>query len=164
MAESQRRFAVMGKNAFKMVNAIASNQRLCRLLKYQNRNPFSSELDDVAGEDLINKQILIAPKLFDENDEKMSFIVAVFDNYVVNTLNHEFKISTIRFDVICPLDEWFLDEESLRPYLMLQELDQMFNEAKMAGIGTLQFHRMEPLTLSPQLGGYSLYYKINDFN
>ena len=60
----------MGKNAFKMVNAIASNQRLCRLLKYQTRNPFSADLEDVAGEDLINKQILIAPKLFDENNER----------------------------------------------------------------------------------------------
>jgi hypothetical protein len=40
----------------------------------------------------------------------------------------------------------------------------MFNEAKMAGIGTLQFYRADSLTLSPWIGGYSMVYKINEFN
>lgn len=164
MEQTQRRFAVMGSNAFKMANAIMSNQRICRLLKYQCRSPFSKDLPDVDGEDLINKQILIAPKVFDESTEKMSYIIAVFDYFAINQFNPEFKTSTIRFDVVCPLDEWFLDEESLRPYLLLQELDNTFNQAKMSGIGTLQFHRFDTLTLSPQLGGYSIYYKINEFN
>jgi len=30
-----------------------------------------------------------------------------------------------------------LNEHSLRPYLIMQEIDDMFNGAKMAGIGTL---------------------------
>jgi hypothetical protein len=30
-----------------------------------------------------------------------------------------------------------LSEHSLRPYLIMQEIDDMFNGAKMAGIGTL---------------------------
>jgi len=40
----------------------------------------------------------------------------------------------------------------------------MFNEAKMAGIGTLQFVRADALTLSPWIGGYSMVYQINEFN
>jgi len=40
----------------------------------------------------------------------------------------------------------------------------MFNEAKMAGIGTLQFYRADALTLSPWIGGYSMVYQINEFN
>ena len=46
----------------------------------------------------------------------------------------------------------------------MEEIDKMFNEAKMAGIGTLQFYRADNLTLSPQIGGYSMKYKINEFN
>jgi len=34
----------------------------------------------------------------------------------------------------------------------------------MAGIGTLQFERATPLVLTPWIGGYSMYYKINEFN
>jgi len=40
----------------------------------------------------------------------------------------------------------------------------MFNKSQMAGIGTLQFYRAYALTLSPWIGGYSMEYKINEFN
>ena len=161
---SQRRFAVMGDNTFKILNKLVNNQRICRLLKYQVRDPFSDKYEDVDGVDLLNKQILAVPKVFDASTEKMSYIVAVFDNFVVNQFNPDFKISTVRFDIACPYDEWLLDENSLRPYLIMQEIDNMFNQGKLAGIGNLQFHRADMLTLSPQLGGFSMEYKINEFN
>ena len=161
---SQRRFAVMGDNTFKILNKLVNNQRICRLLKYQVRDPFSDKYEDVDGIELLNKQILAVPKVFDASTEKMSYIIAVFDNFVVNQFNPDFKISTVRFDIACPYDEWLLDENSLRPYLIMQEIDNMFNQGKLAGIGNLQFHRADMLTLSPQLGGFSMEYKINEFN
>ena len=154
----------MGDNTFKILNKLVNNQRVCRLLKYQVRNPFSDKYEDVDGVELLNKQILAVPKVFDASTEKMSYIVAVFDNFVVNQFNPDFKISTVRFDIACPYDEWLLDESSLRPYLLMQEIDNMFNQGKLAGIGNLQFHRADMLTLSPQIGGFSMEYKINEFN
>lgn len=162
---SQRRFEVMGTNTFNIANKLMSNQRLCRLLKYQVRDPFDKEkYPDVDGVDLLNKQIMIVPKIFDDSTEKTSYVVAIFSNFVTNTLNPDFKLSTVRFDVACPYDEWVLNEQSLRPYLMMQEIDNMFNQAKMAGIGTLQFVRAESIVLTPQIGGYSMLYQINEFN
>lgn len=163
---TQRRFAVMGTNAFNIANKLMQNQRLCRLLKYQVRDPFtiSDEQPDVDGVSLLNKQIMIMPKIFDESTEKTSYVIAMFSNFVTNTLNPDFKLSTIRFDVACPYDEWVLNDHSLRPYLMMQEIDDMFNGAEMAGIGTLQFVRAESIVLTPQIGGYSMLYQINEFN
>jgi hypothetical protein len=34
----------------------------------------------------------------------------------------------------------------------------------MSGIGTLQFVRADALTLTPQMGGFSMLYSINEFN
>ena len=166
MAEelSQRHFSVMGTNAFNIANKLMQNQRLCRLLKYQVRDPFEKKYPDVDGIELLNKQIMIVPKIFDDSTEKTSYIVAIFSNFVTNTLNPDFKLSTVRFDVACPYDEWVLDDKSLRPYLMMQEIDDMFNQAQMAGIGTLQFVRAESIVLTPQIGGYSMLYQINEFN
>lgn len=162
---SQRRFAVMGDNTFKIANKLMSNKDLCRLLKYQVRDPLNKEkYPDVDGAELINRQILIVPKIFDDSTEKMSYVTALFSNFVVNYLNPEFKISTIRFDIACPYEEWLLDGRTLRPYLIMEEIDKMFNEAKMQGIGTLQFYRADALTLSPWIGGYSMVYQINEFN
>lgn len=162
---SQRRFSVMGTNTFNIANKLMTNQRLCRLLKYQVRDPFDeNKYEPVDGVDLLNKQILIVPKIWDESTEKTSYVVALFSNFTTNIINPEFKLSTIRFDVACPYDEWVLSEHSLRPYLIMQEIDDMFNGAKMAGIGTLQFVRAEAIVLTSQIGGYSMLYQINEFN
>jgi len=94
----------------------------------------------------------------------MSYVISVFDDFTVNMLNPEFKISTVRFDIACPYNEWLLNERSLRPYLIMEEIDKMFNQTKLKGIGNLQFYRADNLTLSPYIGGYSMKYKINEFN
>jgi len=168
---TQRRFAVMGENTFIIANKLMQNERLCRLLKYPSKDPFkendpytNNPQPKVDGLDLIHKQILIVPKVFDDSVEKMSYVISVFNNFVVNTLNPEFKISTVRFDIACPYDEWILNDRSLRPYLIMEEIDKMFNKTKLKGIGNLQFYRADNLTLSPQIGGYSMQYKINEFN
>ena len=164
MAATQRRFAVMGDNLFKIINKLVSNQRLCRLLKYQNSTPFSDELSDIDGIELVNKQIVIVPKIPENLDIECSYITVIFDKYIVNPNNDDFKICTIRFDIACPYEEWMLDESNLRPYLIMQEVDEMFNQQRVSGIGKLQFSHSEPLTLSPQFGGYSMFYTVNEFN
>lgn len=166
---TQRRFSVMGENTFIIANRLMKNQRLCRLLKYNTKNPFNQiengvPQPDVEGEDLIHKQILIVPKIFDDSTEKMSYIIMVFTGFIVNHANTDYKLSSIRFDIACPYDEWILNEQSLRPYLIMEEIDKMFNERKLKGIGNLQFVRADPLTLTPQIGGYSMLYTINEFN
>lgn len=166
MAEknTQRHFSVMGENTFLIANKLMQNQRLCRLLKYQVRDPFSEQLPDVDGADLINKQILIIPKIFDDSTEKMSYVMAIFDNFSTVTGNQEFKLATIRFDIACPYEEWLLNDRSLRPYLIMQEIDTMFNGQKLAGIGNVHFMVSTPLTLSPWIGGYSMKYTVHEFN
>ena len=163
--ETQRRFAVMGKNTFLIANRIMKNQTICRLLKYQTRDALDNEkYPNVDGAELMNKQILVIPKIYDDSNDKMSYITAIFTSFTVNALNPEFKNSVIRFDIACPYDEWLLDKESLRPYLIMQEIDTMFNQKPLAGIGNLQFRKAEALTLSPWIGGYSMLYQINEFN
>lgn len=161
---TQRRFAVMGENLFKVANKIIHNQKICRLLKYQDTNPFDEEkYPDVDGVDLLHKQVIIVPK-FPEEGIECSFIVAVFDNFTINPNNPDYKLTRIRFDIVCPYSEWVIDQGSLRPYLIMQEIDTLFNQAKLSGIGNLQFTHATPLVLSPQMGGYSMYYQINEFN
>lgn len=168
---TQRRFAVMGDNTFKIANKLMQSKKICRLLKYQTKDPFlekdpitGKDQPDVDGIELIHKQILIVPKVFDDSTEKMSYIISVFDDFTVNQLNPDFKVSTVRFDIACPYDEWILNGNSLRPYLIMEEIDTLFNGKKLAGIGNLQFYRADNLTLSPYIGGYSMRYKINEFN
>lgn len=153
----------MGENLFRIMTKIAHNQAVCRLLKYQNTSPLDETLEDVNGIDLLNNQILVVPK-YPESGKESSFILIIFDNYSINPVNPDFKLTSIRFDIVCPYSEWVIDAGNLRPYLLMQEIDQMFNQSKLSGIGNLQFATSEPLTLSPHMGGYSMFYQINEFN
>lgn len=162
---TQRRFAVMGENAFNMANKIMKDQQLCRLLKYQVRDPFEKEkYPNVDGVTLLNKQIMITPKIWDDSTEKTSYIVVLFNNFVTNAINPDYKIDTIGIEVACPYDEWVLNGHSLRPYLIMERIDNIFNGAQMAGIGTLQFVRADRTVFTSQIGGYTMQYKINEFN
>lgn len=161
---TQRRFAVMGENLFKILNKLLHNQTICRLLKYQDEIPLSPDKPDINGQELLADQIVFVPKIPDEDGIESSYIVVVFDKFSINPVNPDFKISRIRFDVVCPYSEWIIDEGNLRPYLIMQQIDEMFNQSKLSGIGNLQFTNSEPLTLSPHMGGYSMYYQINEFN
>ena len=166
MASGQRRFAVMGENLFRIVSKIASNQTICRLLKYLDEEPLEKTEDkpDIDGLSLLNSHLIIVPKIPEPDPEERAFIIVVFDKFIVNGDNPDFKLSTIRFDIVCPFNEWIVNGDNLRPYLLMQEVDNLFNQAKLSGIGNLQFLRCEPLVLSPQMGGYTMYYQINEFN
>ena len=161
---SQRRFAVMGENLFRITDKLVNNATLCRLLKYQDENPLDETVhEDVDGMQLLHKQIILIPK-YPEDGIEYSYVLVRFDNFSINPLNQDFKLARIRFDIVCPYTEWIVNANSLRPYLIMEEIDKMFNQAKLSGIGNLQFTNSTPLTLSPQLGGYSMYYQINEFN
>ena len=107
---------------------------------------------------------MITPKIWDEDTEKTSYIVALFDSFSANMMNKEYKLDVISFDIACPYDEWVLNGHSLRPYLIMQEIDEMFNGAQMAGIGTLEFVRADRNVFTSQIGGYTMKYSINEFN
>lgn len=154
----------MGENLFKIANKMINNSKLCRLLKYQDANPLDKEAHpEVNGVELLNKQILLVPK-YPEDGIEYSKVLIVFDNFTVNPANTDFKLVRIRFDVVCPFTEWIVNEANLRPYLIMEEIDKMFNQTKLNGIGNLQFNTATPLILSPQVGGYSMFYSINEFN
>lgn len=167
MAErkTQRRFEVMGEDIFKIVNKLQTNQKLLKLLKFTDSDPLKHpDLSQDEIDKMLHKNLLIVPKLPDENSERDCYIVVILDKYVVDPVNPDFKSVIIRFDVICPFEEWVINSSTLRPYLILNELDKMFNEQKLAGIGNLRFIDCKRLVVSPYLGGYTINYGHFEFN
>ena len=162
--KTQRRFEVMGEDIRKVIEKLQSNQKLLKLLKFSDNHPLSHpDLTQDEIDDMINKNLLIVPKLPDQDPLKDSFVVAVLDSYEVSP-NADFKNAVLRFQVVCPLDRWIINGTSLRPYLILNEIDKMFNEQKLAGIGNLSFIKCENDIYSGYIGGYTVYYGHYEFN
>lgn len=162
---TQRRFEVMGEDIYKMIEKILSNQKILKLLKYTDSDPLKHpDLTQDEIDEMLHKNVLIVPKIPDDTDEKTCYLVVILNTYDVAPSNQDFKSATVRFDVICPMDRWIINAKTLRPYLIMSEIDTMFNEKAIAGIGNLSFDRVRPLTVSSLLAGYSMIYGHYEFN
>ena len=162
---TQRRFEVMGEDIFKIAEKIMKNQKFLKLLKFTDADPLGHpDLTQEEIDEMLHKNILIVPKIPDELDEKTCYVVVILNSYDVVPANQDFKAASIRFDVVCPMDRWVINAKTLRPYLMMSEIDAMFNEQAVAGIGNLAFSKAVPVVLSPQLAGYSMLYEHYEFN
>jgi len=163
MASTENKFQAVGRNLISISNMLLSNQNICKLLYYTTSTPLSEpDLTDV--DFLMNKNIRLVPKVPDRDSEKGSFIVVLFDNFTVDPTNENIKIVSLRFDIICPIDEWMINESSLRPFLILSEIDQMFNGLQIRGIGKLRLSDTDRIVVTEDYAGYSMVFTNYEFN
>ena len=109
--------------------------------------------------ELFKKNIKIVPKLYIDGSV-LNYIIINFDNFTPNASNPEFRDNIISFDVICHFDQWELkDSFQLRPYMIAAELDSMFNDKRLTGIGKLEFLGANQLIINEEFAGVSLMYQ-----
>lgn len=162
---TQRRFEIMGEDIFKITNRICRNQNLLKLLKFTDNDPLKHpDLTQDEIDEMLHKNILIVPKIPDTLDDKLNYLIILLNDYELVPNNADFKFAQIRFVVLCPMDRWVMNGKTLRPYLMMSEIDTMFNEKELAGIGNLYFSKLVPLVPSATLAGYSMDYGHYEFN
>jgi hypothetical protein len=107
---------------------------------------------------LINKQIRIVPKI-DISQDCPNYVIIGMDNFTPNEKNPEFRDCTINFDILCHPDHWNMGNFKLRPHKIAGEIDAMFNNEKLTGIGLVTLVSGDNLLLNEQLMGLSLTYK-----
>lgn len=135
------------------------NTRDC--LDNQESAVYKEKIKEMTLAKLIQKgYIKLNPKLrMPEHEEVKSYIIISCDNFTTNTENPYYRDCTITFDVICNLDYWDLGDYRLRPLKIIGYLDSLLDEAKLTGIGTLNFLSCNELVLSENLAGYTLSYR-----
>lgn len=103
--------------------------------------------------------IKLVPKIAMGNHEEVkSYIIISFDNFL-RTENTEFRDCTVSFDVLCHTDYWDLGNFQLRPLKIVGYIDGILNNAKLSGIGELEFLSCKQLLLDETLAGYTLIYR-----
>lgn len=103
--------------------------------------------------------IKLEPKIsLPEHEEVKSYIIISFDNFLP-TRNTEFRDCTINFDILCHTDYWDLGNFRIRPLKIAGYIDGILNNAKLSGIGELEFLSCKELLLDETLSGYSLIYR-----
>ena len=157
--EKKSSFLSMDKDLAIITQKIMKNQDLLKMLYY-------TQPDCLKGQDLsfqqiqnmLHKQIKIIPKVVIDQTCP-NYIIITFDRFQPNDKNPEFRDCELEFSILCHPDHWNMNNFALRPYKIAGELDHMFNNQKMTGIGTLEFVNGTNLVLNDQLMGLVLTYK-----
>lgn len=104
--------------------------------------------------------VKLSPKIrLSEHEEIKSYIIISCDNFTPNNENPFYRDCTITFDVICHLDYWDIGDYRLRPIKIIGYLDGLLNNARLSGIGKLEFLGCNELILNEDLAGYTLMYR-----
>ena len=152
-------FLSIEKDMGLIVDVILKNDRLKKMLYYTTpdclKKPSLTQ-DQSLG--LFGKEIKIVPKLYVDKSV-LNYIIISFDNFSPNQTNPEFRDNVIEFDIICHFDQWNMKDFQLRPYKIAAEIDSMFNEKRLTGIGKLEFMGMNQLILTDEFAGLCLLYQ-----
>lgn len=133
--------------------------RLKRLLFHTTPNALS--LRNLTPEEsmaLFPKNIKMVPKLTVDGSV-LNYIIVSFDNFIPNANNPHFRDNVIEFDIICHFDQWTLEDFQLRPYRIAAEIDTMFNNKHLTGIGKLEFALANQIILTDEYAGLCLMYR-----
>ena len=142
-----------------IVDMILKNENLKKMLYYTSKDCLDrSPLTEDQGLELFGKNIKLVPKLYVDGSV-LNYVIVSFDNFTLNATNPEFRDNIIEFDIICHFDQWNLKDFQLRPYRIAAELDSMFNNKHLTGIGTLEFLGANQMILTDEYAGICLMYR-----
>lgn len=141
-----------------IVNAMLKNDRLKKMLHYTSKDCLSQKpLSEDESLELFGKNIKIVPKLVVDGTV-LNYIIISFDNFTTNPGNPEFRDNIVEFDIICHFNQWHLKDFELRPYKIAAELDSMFNDQHLTGIGKLEFLGANQMILNDEYAGLCVMY------
>lgn len=153
-------FLSLEKDMGIIVDMIMKNDRLKKMLYYTTKDCMDKpNLTSQETISLFGKQIKTVPKLYVDGSV-LNYIIISFDNFISNSTNPEFRDNVIEFDIICHIDQWQMKDFELRPYRIAAELDSMFNNKRLTGIGDIEFFGASQMILTDEYAGVCLMYRV----
>lgn len=152
-------FISIEKDMGMIVDMMLKNNRLKKLLYYTTKDCLNKpNLTKEQDKQLISERyVRMIPKVYIDKDV-LNYIIISFDNFTPNMTNPYYRDNVISFDIICHMDQWELGDFQLRPYKIAAEIDTLFNNRHLSGIGTLEFLGASQIILNDEFAGITLMY------
>lgn len=151
-----------GDNLVEITKRLLSNQSLCKYLIYTDANPLKH--DDIANtKSLLHKNIRLIPKVTPQENTS-STIVLLINNGSKNSGNPEFKELNLLVYVYVPFEEWIINDNQLRPFAIMSEIQNTLDYKQVKGLGRLIFQEFSVELLSDEMGAYRMNFNLEVFN
>ncbi len=151
-------FMSVDKDLALITEWMMKNKNLCKILYYTDRDALDRPaLTEEQRANMIGKQIKIIPKIYVDGSV-LAYVIISMDNFTPSA-NPQFRDNIITFDIICHFDQWQLKDFQLRPYRIAAEIDSMFDNEHLTGIGELHFLGASQIILNDEFAGLTLMYQ-----
>lgn len=152
----QKIFYTSKSNGMNLKKLLMINTKDCL-----DNTEYDQEVINVTPLDLKEQgYIRLSPRLeIEEDGDIKNYILINMDQFQTNSNNPQFRDCTITFHIICHSEHWDVGDYRQRPLKIAGCIDAILNNAKLTGIGELNFINCSLLVLSSELSGYSLMYK-----
>lgn len=151
-------FMAVDKDLELITRWMLKNKNLCKILYYTDRDALDRPaLTEEQKSGLLGQQIKIVPKIYVDRSV-LAYVIISMDNFTPSA-NPQFRDNIITFDIVCHFDQWHLQDFQLRPYRIAAELDSMFDNQHLTGIGELHFVGASQIILNDEFAGLTLMYQ-----
>ena len=152
----------LGSNLFLIAKRLLQNNNLCRLLVNTDKEPLARPVEDTFS--LLNKNIKVVPKIDENEFDEEGKLALVFPRGNINDSNSEFKSVEFNILVYTVLDTWVMNDESLRPFSVMSEIEKSLKDKRINGIGTMRYQGFELSTLTDKISCYQMVFTIDVFD
>ncbi|TPG68704.1 hypothetical protein EEL31_09320 [Brevibacillus laterosporus] len=155
-----KRLESWSPNLQSIILEILKNQRLCKLIYYNNENPLDQP-DIHKTSTLVMTHILPYPFDLEITDTECVQIRVSYPELTIK--NRFFEDTGVLFEVALSKNLWNItidDEASLRPFEILSEIIEQFSDKSIEKVGRLDFKGARFVRYNSKFNGYELNAKM----
>lgn len=157
---SNKRFLVPGKNLRLIAERIQRDDLLCKLLTRYDSEVLNDKVKPTLKERgaVLQDKVRTIPVL-EKDEDTGAYIILNVGTVTTMSAGLSYNIS---FDILCNTDIWELDGYNTRPLYIMNQLDYLFSDTKVDGIGKMVFLGAVPLKVNEKMLGYTMLFNIGE--
>ena len=160
-----RNYEELGENLQLISKRLLANKNLVKWLYYTDKDPLSgADLTDTQIQsEVFEKLIRIVPRVGPKETAHSIVVIEVMDGTPDKT-NGEFQELKIVVESFVPLTQWIVKNKSLRPFLIMSEINKSLNGKTINGLGKIKNEGFVLNFLTEEISSYKQVYTIKAYD
>ena len=160
-----RNYEELGENLQLISKRLMANKNLIKWLYYTNKDPLSGAdlSEEQIQKEVFEKLIRIVPRVGPKETANSIVVIEVKEG-TPDTENTEFQELMIVIEIFVPLTQWIVKNKSLRPFLIMSEINKSLNGKTINGLGKIKNRGFTLNFLTEEISAYKQVFTINSYD
>ena len=160
-----RNYEELGENLQLISKRLMANKNLIKWLYYTDKDPLSGAdlSEEQIQKEVFEKLIRIVPRVGPKETANSIVVIEVKEGTPA-TENTEFQELMIVIEIFVPLTQWIVKNKSLRPFLIMSEINKSLNGKTINGLGKIKNRGFTLNFLTEEISAYKQVFTINSYD